>query len=110
ADAEREPIQRCALRTARELDDRVQVIGLWLDHQSLLRVAPDLALIPVVHDAVGLDDLAADGLESLDQVRQDRPGSLLEQCGTARIIGGPSPVRRIELLREADARGVVLLL
>ena len=110
ADAEREPIQRRALRTAGELDDRVQVIGLRLDHQSLLRVAPDLALILVVHDSVGLDDLAADGLEPLRDVGEDRPGSLLEQRGPVRVLGSPGPVRRIEVLREPDARRVVLLL
>ena len=110
ADAEREPIQRCALRTAGELDDRVQVIGLRLDHQSLLRVAPDLALVLVMHDAVGLDDLAAGGLEPLHHVGEDRFGSLLEQRGPVRVLGSPGPVRRIEVLREPDARRVVLLL
>ena len=88
----------------------MQVIRLRFDHQGLLRVAPDLALVLVVHDAVGLGDLAADGLEPLHHVGEDRPGPLLEQRGTVRVLGSPGPVRRIEVLREADARRVVLLL
>ncbi len=88
----------------------MQVIRLRLDHECLLRVAPDLALVLVVHDAVGLDDFAADRLEPLHDVGEDRPGPLLEQRGPVRILGSPGPVRRIEVLRESDARGVVLLL
>ena len=110
ADAEREPIQRRTLRTAGELDHGVQVLGLRFDHQGLLRVTPDLALVLVVHDAVGLDDLAAGGLEPLHHVGEDRLGTLLEQRGPVRVLGSPGPVRRIEVLREPDARRVVLLL
>ena len=57
-----------------------------------------------------LDDLAAGGLEPLHHVGEDRFGSLLEQRGPVRVLGSPGPVRRIEVLREPDARRVVLLL
>ena len=104
------PSDRRTLRAVLELDDCMQVRGLRLHHECLLGFAPDLTLVLVVDDPVGLDDLAPASLQPLHEVGEDRPGILLEQCSAVRIVHRPGPVLPIEVLGNADARGIVLLL
>ena len=53
-----------------------------------------------MHDAVGLDDLAAGGLEPLHHVGEDRLGSLLEQRGPVRVLLRAQTLAIIAAVRE----------